>query len=995
MALPEPSPGTELLKEQLDRFTHSSELGRSKRLLRFLKFTLEQSLKGATDSLSEYTIGREVYDRPENFDPLTDGIVRVEVHRLRAKLRDYYSRSGQHDPLIIDYPVGSYVPVFRASSPEFLPKTGRIADAIRSKDWSASPLGPIRDWPRALKMTLSLALRNKFPVAICWGPDFISLYNDAMHAVIGEEGTARLGRPLSKTEENWAQLEPIFRRVIDHNETVYWEKNLWLSVRHGFEREAYFTTSFSPIAESEDKPLGVMITATENTNDVLYERRNKTLQSLSLIVPDIGETEGCREAVQILEQNPYDIPFAALYVFDSARSQAELRGCAGIQPGTPVSVPFFPLVGAIGPVAGALNSGRPEVLDIGYQLGPLPSGAWKIPPQQIVVLPLRSLRDREPIGALLAGVNPHRRMDAGYRTFFEIVSRNISVMLIRARGIERERELLHEKDRQTKAWAALADYAANEFRTPLTVLLGLLDQLQPSYAEKNPYGRKFALARRNAFRVSHLVDSLMELIEMQSGRVRPVFEPIDLATSTDELVKAFSSGLERRNITFVIDCPPLEESVYVDRRMWDRVILGLLVHSVQRTHHGEIGVSVRKMGAWIEVTIWDTGEGIPASELSHIFEPFPPQHLASTRSRAGLAVAQHFAAAHGGRITVESEPGKGCKFTVSIPRGHAHLDPQRLVDHPSDPHGSFMALHAYLEEAARWTPELPLQSWLTEEAPVTSDSEWHQRTLLRAERRRILVAAGDRDLRQYLSSVVSELYQVDVAEDSESALRMLALSKPDVLVADMDLQSGDGLSVVRAVRAAAATSALPVVLISPNVSEESRLRAFAAGANDFLVKPFSAPELLVRLESQITLAETQRRLGESARAALQDESQLALLSQALDLLPHGVIVADRTTGRLVVKNRRIHELFGEFADSIKTIADIPDPFGRYPDGRPVPPSECPVVLATIHGEAVADRTIVYAIPDGLQFTANVSSRPLFSPEGIHIGALIVFHTNLD
>jgi DNA-binding response OmpR family regulator len=274
-----------------------------------------------------------------------------------------------------------------------------------------------------------------------------------------------------------------------------------------------------------------------------------------------------------------------------------------------------------------------------------------------------------------------------------------------------------------------------------------------------------------------------------------------------------------------------------------------------------------------------------------------------------------------------------------------------------------------------WTPEQPLQAWQGEIETEPLDSGWRQRTLLRSERRKILVAAADRDLRQYLSSVAGALYQVDVVEDSDTALRILDRSKPDVLVADMYLQGGDGLSVVRAVRAAAATSALPILLISPHASEESRLRAFAAGANDYLVKPFSAPELLVRLESQITLAEMHRRLGESSRIALQDETHLTLLAQALDQLPYGVVVVDRASGKLVVKNRRIHELFGEFAVSIKTIGDIPDPFGSYPDGRPVPPNECPLVRAALHGETVADCVIYYDIPDGFQFTAKVSARP--------------------
>src|SRR5215831_11611469 len=155
MELDAPNEATDPIYDELDRLSRSRQLGRSKRLLRFLRFTVEQALNHRSDLLTEYVIGRQVYDRKEDFDPAIDGIVRAEAHRLRAKLREYYLAGPRQDTVVIEYPAGSYVPSFRRWSPEFLPATGKMAHAIRSYDWSRTSLGPIDTWSRALKATLS------------------------------------------------------------------------------------------------------------------------------------------------------------------------------------------------------------------------------------------------------------------------------------------------------------------------------------------------------------------------------------------------------------------------------------------------------------------------------------------------------------------------------------------------------------------------------------------------------------------------------------------------------------------------------------------------------------------------------------------------------------------------------------------------------------------------------------------------------------------------
>ncbi|MGH9593473.1 MAG: hypothetical protein ACRD5L_10310, partial [Bryobacteraceae bacterium] len=118
------------IREQLHRVAASEQIVRSKRLVRFLRFTVEKALEGQPDALTEYSIGIAVYDRPADFDPFTDGIVRTEVHRLRSKLRQYYQGAGRSDAILIDYPIGSYIPQFSPASPEFLPKTGIVAPLL-------------------------------------------------------------------------------------------------------------------------------------------------------------------------------------------------------------------------------------------------------------------------------------------------------------------------------------------------------------------------------------------------------------------------------------------------------------------------------------------------------------------------------------------------------------------------------------------------------------------------------------------------------------------------------------------------------------------------------------------------------------------------------------------------------------------------------------------------------------------------------------------------
>lgn len=977
--------------EELARLATSEQFSRSKRLLRFLHFTVQRTLGGGGETLSEYLIGREVYDRSENFDPLTDGIVRVEAHRLRAKLREYYRSSGRQDPIIIEYPVGSYVPVFRRWAPEFLPPNGQMADAIRTHDWSASPLGPMINWPRELRSAVGLCLQMKFPAAIFWGKDFIFFYNDTMHALMDREGTQHIGQRMADFDpESWTMIQPAMQKVLETGEAILWEKAPWMSRQMGMLRECYFTTSYSPILDASGGTAGVLLVASDVTNSILYQRRSQTLADFAHAAPLASDNDACREAARILEQNPYDIPFASIYLFDPTRSNAEFRAGAGIQPGTGVSPERISLHGSYQSLTPAVVSGRPEVLDVGRHFGPLPSGGWEVPPRELVVMPLRATREREFIGVIVAGVNAHRPMDAEYRSFFEAVSRQISILILRARTYGRERKLSEEMEQQRRTWASFVDFANDEFRAPLTLTLGLLDQvLHEPNTDGTRQPAQFSGIRRGTLQLWNAVDTLTDLIRAQTDRLQPLFEPVDLCAVTEEIAKAFATELARPNISFSWDCPSLGEVVYVDRRMWDRLILSLLVGAVHRTENGEIGVSIRKIGAWIDTVVWDTGASISEDEQAHIFEPAESKSALLRRAGAGLALARHFAARHGGHMTVESESGKGSKFIVSIPRGRSHVGPERVMEKRDDVRYGVSAIDAYVENAMRWMPGRDL------ETSMEAEPAWRGRQLVPERRRRVLVAVSDRNLRQYLVSALEKIYIAEDMSDGQAALDRLRRSPPDLLLADTELHGIDGLDVVRAVRADSAIGFLPVVLMSSDSSEEERLRAFGAGASDYLVKPFSAPELLVRLEAQIALAETHKRTAKNNAGTLKDEAQLSFLRAVVDQLPIGVAIADRTSREIVLKNQRIRELFGNSADLVNKLEDIPETFGARLDGTPLVRGDCALLRAAEYGEIVIDEAVIYHLEDGKRLPVAVSASPIRDTAGLHVGAVVLYRPILD
>lgn len=408
------------------------------------------------------------------------------------------------------------------------------------------------------------------------------------------------------------------------------------------------------------------------------------------------------------------------------------------------------------------------------------------------------------------------------------------------------RELRHANERLGELDAAKTAFYGNvshEFRTPLTLMLG---PIEDALASIDPAlrGEALRMTHRNALRLQALVNSLLDFSQIEAGRLQASFEPTDLSAVTSDIASAFRSAIERVGLRFEVDCEALPEPLYVDANLWEKIVLNLLSNALKHTFEGAVGVSVRWCGDHAELAVSDTGIGIPEAELPHIFERF--HRVAGARSRThegsgiGLALVHDLARLHGGAVRVTSEPGAGTRFTVSIPRGASHLPPERVVVGRATVRTGKVAPHL-IDEARRWSHAA--EPARAKAAPAAKN-----------HRARVLVVDDNADLRAYIEGILGEHYAVETANDGVAALEAARRQKPSLILSDVMMPRLDGFGLLRALRADPTLQDVSVILLSARAGEEATIEGLEAGADDYLVKPFAARELVARVRAHVELA---------------------------------------------------------------------------------------------------------------------------------------------
>ena len=463
----------------------------------------------------------------------------------------------------------------------------------------------------------------------------------------------------------------------------------------------------------------------------------------------------CRQAVAVLSENPRDIPFAAIYVLDANGVEATMQAAI-----IPEGEHFLP--GSLSmslsdslcpwPLASVLRTKRAvEIGDLVSRGVRIRSNPWPELVSNAIVLPIYATPDT-PAGLLVAGVGSRRPWDSNYRTFLELVAGHVGFAISDAKAYEEERQRAEALAEIDRAKTVFFSNVSHEFRTPLTLMLGSLEEvLAKGEGDLIPENRAVLdVAHRNALRLLKLVNTLLDFSRIEAGRVQASYQPTDLATLTADLASSFRSVIEKAGLRLVIDCAPLPRLVYVDREMWEKIVLNLISNAFKFTFEGEIGVEMVSSpdGAAAELTIRDTGTGIPPSELPRLFERF--HRVQGARSRTyegtgiGLALVQELAKLHGGKVSVESEPERGSAFTVRIPFGSAHLPSERLGAVATLASTATKA-EAYIEEAFRWLPnDISSSEYVAPHRESPAPREPGEK------RARVLLVEDNADMRDYI-----------------------------------------------------------------------------------------------------------------------------------------------------------------------------------------------------------------------------------------------------
>ncbi|MGA2881833.1 MAG: ATP-binding protein [Bryobacteraceae bacterium] len=748
-----------------------------------------------------------------------------------------------------------------------------MAEQMRLLDWSRTPLGPAETWPQSLKTTVSTCLDSKFAIVVWWGPELVTFYNDGYMRIIGNKHPHALGlRAIELWPEIWHIIGPMLEGVMQRSEAT-WSENLLLELeRSGYPEECYFTFSYSPIRDESGGVGGVFTPVQETTSQVIGERRLRTLRDLAegaRAANAQSSEEVCRLASQTLSKNLHDIPFAAFYLFSENGKEARLAGTSGVASRTALLPELVRLdeSAAQWPFASALQSTETEVIQIPGELENVPCGAWPVPPRAALAIPISPAGQH--IGFALLAINPRKQLDEEYSGFLSLVGGHVTTAIAEARALEDERKRAHALAELDKAKTAFFSNVSHEFRTPLTLMLGPLEELLGANDAIPPRVTELlSVTYRNGLRLQKLVNTLLEFSRIEAGRVRASYQPTDLAAFTAELASTFRAAVEKAGLALIVDCSPLPDPVYVDREMWEKVVLNLLSNAFKYTFEGTITVRVNARDGRARLSIEDTGTGIPEQELPHLFERFHRVEGARGRTQEGtgigLALVAELIKLHGGTVEASSIAGRGSTFTVSIPFGAAgQMAAQVLSAGP---------IHAesYVEEAARWLPV-------------------EQRTLIApgVSSGKVLVADDNADMRQYLAKLLADRYQVETVANGEQALASVLDHPPDLVLSDVMMPGLDGFGLLEALRENPETRTLPVILLSARAGEEARVEGLGAGASDYLVKPFTARELLARVGAHLEMARireeaAQREEGLRAEAEAARDRAIGVLESIQD-----------------------------------------------------------------------------------------------------------------
>ncbi|KAK4705487.1 hypothetical protein P7C70_g716, partial [Phenoliferia sp. Uapishka_3] len=723
---------------------------------------------------------------------------------------------------------------------------------------------------------------------------------EGMAAIVSRNGK-------SKTKREWAQegsSEDPSTETSDDDEKH--SGTITVDVGSDAIRSKFLPEALSP----QDKPVEILA-ATPPTTEPRSRHVVRSIfpPSSDPFYETLSHTpmEYCQQTLQSLESNPFDLPFALLYtcevnpagggaptrLSESGRTQSTgdpaaatstvrltLQGTIGVPGGHPsapstasfkvdLSAPTLShesdassttsntgsnATGSTDastpmsyPFRDAFTRKRPIFIqDLAGRTAGYTARGWPDAPRNAVCIPILVEDDTvsHPRAMLVVGLNPRRPWNEG---------RISAKQLCRLPTDPRADELVQ----LDAAKSAFFSNVSHELRTPLTLILGPLDDVLTARENLQPADRdRLAVVQRHATRLLNMVNSLLDFSRIETGRTSLIFRPTRLSQLTVDLASLFRSAVERGGVKFIVDAEPDPtdgRSIFLSPEIWEKVVFNLVGNAFKYTLAGSITCRVRFSSSEAVVQFSDTGCGIADENLGRIFERF---HRIENTSRSregtgiGLALTLELVKTLGATIDVVSQLGQGSTFSVTIPRGSAHLPsaqvsaeaPQDLVGLPARASRDL----SIIQEAASWKVNSPSKTSTLLASPSASarssedDHFLQSADLLNLKNSVVLLVDDNEDLRAYVGSVLKKAFRVVQCRDGQEALDYCLRSPPDLVCSDIMMPRLDGWGLLSALRANPMTAFLPIIFLSAKAGPEARIEALNNGADDYLVKPFQS-----------------------------------------------------------------------------------------------------------------------------------------------------------
>jgi signal transduction histidine kinase/DNA-binding response OmpR family regulator len=441
----------------------------------------------------------------------------------------------------------------------------------------------------------------------------------------------------------------------------------------------------------------------------------------------------------------------------------------------------------------------------------------------------------------------------------------------RTKEINEKNQQLEEKSEKLKEIDILKSRffasISHEFRTPLALIMGPLEQmLSGDIDNEMEQKKKLTMMLRNSQRLLGLINQLLELSKFESGKVKLQAGRQNIIPFLKGTVASFDPIANEHELNLTFHAEEENITLYFDPGKLEEVIFNLLSNAVKFTPGGgKITVAVTKNPqkeanftlGWLEISVCDTGPGIPMEQMPHIFNRFFQSDSTYEHhhkgSGIGLALAKELVELHHGEIAVHSSEGEGTEFIIRLPMGDTHIKPEEIVQPPEKPYKykKIEEIPALLIMEKEWDVPADVKVG-TVDSRETSVTE-KDVELEAQEKNIILVVEDSADFRDYIRGALEPLYTVIEAKDGREGIQKAQKIIPDLIISDIMMPEVDGYALCRVLKNDIKTSHIPIILLTAKASEENIVEGLETGADDYITKPFNTKILGARIKNLIDL----------------------------------------------------------------------------------------------------------------------------------------------